>query len=59
MCRILESRGWRYVRSRGSHRLYRHGDSPELINVPIHGGDLKPGTQRDIMKKAGLTEADL
>jgi predicted RNA binding protein YcfA (HicA-like mRNA interferase family) len=27
--------------------------------VPVHGNqDLKPGTQRSIMRDAGLTEAD-
>ena len=59
MSRILEARGWRYIRSKGSHRFYRHAESPALVNVPMHPGDLKPATQRDIMRKAGLTDADL
>ena len=58
--KILEARGWRYVRSRGSHRFYRRDDSPELFDVPFHANeDLSPGTQRDIMGKAGLTAKDL
>lgn len=56
MCRVLESRGWVVVR----HRFYRHADSPRLVNVPVHGNeDLRPGTQRDVMTKAGLTDSDL
>ena len=60
MVRILEARGWFYVRSRGSHRYYRHSESTELVNVPVHGNEnLTPGSQRDTMRKAGLTDADL
>jgi predicted RNA binding protein YcfA (HicA-like mRNA interferase family) len=49
MKKILEDRGWYRVRTSGSHFIFRHPNSP----------DLTPGTQRDIMKKAGLTNADL
>jgi predicted RNA binding protein YcfA (HicA-like mRNA interferase family) len=60
MIKILEARGWQYVRTRGSHHYYRHPESPELINVPVHGNqDLTPGSQRDTMRKAGLNDADL
>lgn len=60
MVRILEARGWLYVRSRGSHRYHRHPESTELANIPVHGNeDLTPGSQRDIMRKAGLIETDL
>jgi predicted RNA binding protein YcfA (HicA-like mRNA interferase family) len=60
MCRILEARGWVRDRIRGSHYIYMHGDPPVSVPVPVHGNrDLKPGTQRDIMRLAGLTDADL
>lgn len=32
----------------------------QQTTVPVHGNtDLKPGTQRSIMRDAGLTDADL
>ena len=53
--RVLESNGWRLVRTKGSHRQYRHPDRQELVTVPDHAGvDLKPGTLNSILKKAGL-----
>ncbi len=60
MCRALERRGWRLDRISGSHHVYEHPISGRSVSVPVHGNaDLKPGTQRGIMKVAGLTDADL
>ena len=60
MCKILEAHGWVFDRTKGSHRIYQGGDPSVSIPVPVHGNhDLKPGTQRDIMFQAGLTDADL
>ncbi len=60
MCRILEQRGWTLARIHGSHHVYRNAATGRLTVVPVHGNqDLKPGTQRAIMRDAGLTDADL
>jgi predicted RNA binding protein YcfA (HicA-like mRNA interferase family) len=60
MCRILEQRGWTLARINGAHHVYRHATSAQRVVVPVHGNqDLKPGTQRGIMRDAGLTDADL
>jgi predicted RNA binding protein YcfA (HicA-like mRNA interferase family) len=60
MCHILEQRSWTLARINGSHHIYRHTSTGERIVVPVHGNqDLKPGTQRGIMRDAGLTDADL
>jgi predicted RNA binding protein YcfA (HicA-like mRNA interferase family) len=60
MCRALEGRGWQLDRISGSHHVYSHPESDKRITVPVHGNaDLKPGTQRSIMRDAGLTDADL
>jgi predicted RNA binding protein YcfA (HicA-like mRNA interferase family) len=59
MCRILERDGWRCTRIRGSHHRFEKAGQAPLV-VPVHGNKtLKTGTQREIMKNAGLTEADL
>jgi predicted RNA binding protein YcfA (HicA-like mRNA interferase family) len=60
MGRALEERGWTLVRINGSHHVYRDPVTGRQVVVPVHANkDLKPGTQRAIMRDAGLTDADL
>jgi predicted RNA binding protein YcfA (HicA-like mRNA interferase family) len=60
MCRILERKGWRQLRIKGSHHTYGRDQPPGRVTVPVHGNrDLDPGVQRGIMRTAGLTDADL
>ena len=60
MCRVLEQRGWTLARINGSHHIYRRPDRPIILPVPVHGNnDLLTGTQRALMRQAGLTDADL
>jgi predicted RNA binding protein YcfA (HicA-like mRNA interferase family) len=48
------------VRVRGSHHFFESPDGRAQTVVSIHGNrTLKIGTQRAIMRDAGLTEADL
>lgn len=60
LCRVLERHGWQFQRINGSHHIYARPGNPLNLSVPVHGNQaLKIGLQRAIMKKAGLTEADL
>jgi predicted RNA binding protein YcfA (HicA-like mRNA interferase family) len=60
MCRVLERLGWVLDRVKGSHHIYRESGHPFPVSVPVHGNKtLKPGTQRAIMRAAGLTDDDL
>lgn len=60
MCRILQRHGWTLVRIKGSHHAFEKDGNSNTVIVPVHGNkDLKPGTQRSIMKDAGLTDDDL
>jgi len=60
MFRILEQRGWTLARINGSHHIYRDATATKRTVVPVQGNkDLKPGTQRDIMRDAGFTDDDL
>jgi predicted RNA binding protein YcfA (HicA-like mRNA interferase family) len=60
MCRALERRGWSLVRIKGSHHVYQNPGHPRPIPVPVHRNKLlKSGTQRAIMRQAGLTDDDL
>ena len=54
--RLLErQRGWVEMRSRGSHRHFKHPNQAFIITVPGNDGkELAPGTLNVILKKAGL-----
>lgn len=55
--KFIEQDGWQVVRTRGSHRQYKHTDKPGLVTVPGNPGDeLAPGTLNSILKQAGLKE---
>jgi mRNA interferase HicA len=56
---FLESRGFKYIRSRGtSHRIY--GKDGITVPVPAHGKkDLGEELIRRILKESGLTKQDL
>jgi predicted RNA binding protein YcfA (HicA-like mRNA interferase family) len=50
---LLTKRGWVLMRTRGSHRNFRHPGSPDVITVPGKDGqELAPGTLKDILKRA-------
>ena len=57
--RLLKRDGWRWVRTRGSHRHYKHPE--KLGTVTIAGrmsNDLAPGTWNSILKQAGLDQGE-
>jgi len=52
---LIDSDGWRLVRSRGRHRQYRHPE--KLVTVTVAGRpsvDVPPGTLNNVLKQAGL-----
>ncbi|MEO7028045.1 MAG: type II toxin-antitoxin system HicA family toxin [Acidobacteriaceae bacterium] len=52
--RKIEVVDWRFLRQKGSHRIFVHDSVPGVIIVPMHKGDLKIGTERNILRQAGL-----
>jgi predicted RNA binding protein YcfA (HicA-like mRNA interferase family) len=55
LIRVLEQHGWMEVRTRGSHRMFKHPDSDYTIPVAYHGHkDIPIGTLRKILKQAGI-----
>ena len=54
LMRILEKEGWHVSRIEGSHHMMKNPDSQELIVVPLHNTDIKPGILNKILKQAGL-----
>jgi predicted RNA binding protein YcfA (HicA-like mRNA interferase family) len=51
--RALEKAGFYQVRQRGSHLQLKKGNL--LVTVPMHAGDLNPGTLRSIIRQAQMT----
>ena len=42
---VIEADGWRHVRTKGSHRQFKHDTKIGLVTVPGHpGDDIAPGT---------------
>ena len=57
--RLVESDGWRHVRTTGSHRHYKHPSKPNVVTIPGHLGDELPkGTLKSIVKAAKLKERE-
>ena len=52
---MLELDGWYLVRTKGSHRQYKHLEKLGLVTVPGKLSDeLASGTQNSILKQARL-----
>ena len=58
---MLKARGWYEVRQQGSHKFFRNWNDPfKHTVVPFHKGKtLPPGTQRAIMRDAGISPNEL
>ena len=55
LIRLLEKNGWIELRSRGSHRNFKHPQATAVVTVPGNEGkEVAPGTLNAILKKAGL-----
>jgi predicted RNA binding protein YcfA (HicA-like mRNA interferase family) len=53
--RMIEEDGWVLVRTRGSHRQYKHATKKGLVTIAGHArDDIAPGTLNSILKQAGL-----
>lgn len=53
--KLVEDDGWYLVRTRGSHRQYKHPSKTGLVTIPGKmKDDLAPGTMNSILKQAGL-----
>jgi len=51
----LEGDGWYLVRTRGSHRQFKHPEKPGLVTVPGKiSDDLAPGTLNSIWRQAQI-----
>jgi predicted RNA binding protein YcfA (HicA-like mRNA interferase family) len=56
MVKALKRAGFVETGQKGSHLLLEHPITKFQTSVPIHGGDLKRGLMKAILKQAGLSE---
>lgn len=56
--KLVERDGWALVRTRGSHKQYKHPARPGVVTIAAHStnADVAPGTLNSILKQAGLRE---
>jgi len=55
--RLIEEDGWYLVRTKGSHRQYKHPTKPGLVTIAGHpNDDLAEGTLSSILKQAQLQQ---
>jgi predicted RNA binding protein YcfA (HicA-like mRNA interferase family) len=60
MVRVLQRLGWVVERQRGSHISLYHPGTDAHASIPVHGNrDLASGIRDDLLRRAGLTAADL
>lgn len=53
--RLLEQDGWRLVKTKGSHRQFKHPSKPGKVTLSGKKSiDVPPGTLNNILKQAGL-----
>lgn len=54
MEKIILDDGWVFKAQVGSHRQYTHPAKPGKVTIPFHCKDLAKGTERAILKQAGI-----
>jgi predicted RNA binding protein YcfA (HicA-like mRNA interferase family) len=53
--KLIEADSWSLVRTRGSHRQYKHPSKTGLVTIAGNlQNEVAPGTLNSIMKQAGL-----
>jgi len=55
LIKLIEGEGWRQVRTRGSHRQYKHREKKGLVTILGHPkDDVHPDTLKSVLLQAGL-----
>lgn len=55
--KIIEKDGWYRARVKGSHYIFKHPIKKGIVPVPVHPGDMREGTVKNIFILAGLKES--
>lgn len=52
--KLLKKNGFVEIRQNGSHKIFENKETGKIAIVPFHCKDLKQGTEKNILKQAGL-----
>jgi len=53
--KMIEAEGWFLVRTKGSHRQFKHREKVGLVTIAGKlNDDLAPGTLNSVLRQAGL-----
>ena len=53
--KILKKEGWKEIRQRGGHKVFKKPNIKNNISVPFHSGkDIRKGTLSKIFKEANI-----
>lgn len=59
LIKLLETNGFVFKRSKGSHQIYFNSKNKKTVVVPIHGNkDMPNGTFNAILKQAGIDKSE-
>jgi len=59
LIKFLKSKGFQFLRQKGSHQRYKHPDG-RAVTVPVHGKDsLKRGLLNGILNELSLDVSEL
>jgi predicted RNA binding protein YcfA (HicA-like mRNA interferase family) len=52
---LVQSDGWVHIRTKGSHRQFKHAVKPGIVTIAGKPSkEVPPGTLNSILKQAGL-----
>ena len=55
LIKLLQDDGWYLVRTRGSHRQFKHPRKKGTVTVAGKlGADVRPGTLNNVLRQAGI-----
>ncbi len=54
LVKLIKKDGWYQVSQKGSHAQFKHPTKKGRVTIPIHSGDVAKGTEKSILKQAGL-----
>lgn len=58
LIRVLEKLGFVFRRQTGSHAIFRHPESKQIVVVPVHARDIKRGLPFGILKQMNISTAE-
>lgn len=59
LVRLLQKHGFEFVRSKGSHQIFKNRTTGKMTIVPMHKSDPPKGTLLAILKQAGIDKDEL